>query len=395
MIRKKTVVFPGAFFCAWNGGIKLIKSSLESILNYDKKKHFNYILLLPDRNLISFLKRYNYILKSFFLNIFKGRIVFDDWHYYIGAKELRSYFEKKQKKNFSIIGVDYRNEKKYLKKKPFINIFSMNTLYVKNKIGYIFDFQHRYLPNFFSKREIIQRNLFLKKILNNNDQIIVNSLSVKKDAYKFYSKFRTKIKALPFAPFLDCNLNELLKINIKQKFKYFIICNQFWRHKNYETPIIAFKKLFSKNIKLIITGQLDKNRNLNYFDSIKNKVNELGLNDKVLFYRTLKKKEQLSLIKNSIGLIQPSLFEGGPGGFSSYEAISLGKPLLISNIKVNKEIKYKHIYFFKKNNPDDLKNKMKLVLKKKSNLSKKDIILNSKNNKLKLGKFLFNLLLQH
>ena len=45
-------------------------------------------------------------------------------------------------------------------------------------------------------------------------------------------------------------------------------------------------------------------------------------------------------------MIQPSLYEGGPGGFSSYEAICF-KKILLADIKINKEIKYENAFFQK------------------------------------------------
>ena len=92
-------------------------------------------------------------------------------------------------------------------------------------------------------------------------------------------------------------------------------------------------------------------------------------------------------------MIQPSLFEGGPGGFSVYEAISLGKPVIVSDIEVNREILYKNISFFKKNNSHDLKKKILTVIKKKDkNISSKKIYFNSKKNKVILGEYIFKLL---
>ena len=89
------------------------------------------------------------------------------------------------------------------------------------------------------------------------------------------------------------------------------------------------------------------------------------------------------MIKNSLGVIQPSLYEGGPGGFSSYEAISMKKNLIISDLKINKEIKYKNIFFFKKNSITDLTRKMLIVINKKKIKKKfKDL---SKINQKKLA----------
>ena len=51
-------------------------------------------------------------------------------------------------------------------------------------------------------------------------------------------------------------------------------------------------------------------------------------------------------MKESIAVIQPTLFEGGPGGGSIYDAISLGVPAIISDIPVNREIDSELLRFF-------------------------------------------------
>ena len=101
------------------------------------------------------------------------------------------------------------------------------------------------------------------------------------------------------------------------------------------------------------------------------------------------RSDQLELIKNSLGVIQPSLYEGGPGGFSSYEAISLKKFLIISDLKINKEIKYKNIIFFKKNSSKDLTKKLLIVLNKKTIKKNQDL---SKINQKKLGNHFLKLI---
>ncbi len=388
MSKKKTIVFPGAFFCSWNGGVKLLKICIDSILTYDTKKKFNYILLLPDKNFLSFIKRIFHILKIFIKKMFDNKQEMYDWPYHIGSRELREYF---QKKKIQIKGIDFRYEKKFLNKESNINFLSMNLDYKKNKIGYLFDFQHKYLQNFFSKKEIIQRNELFYKILNNNDHVVVNSYKAKRDAFRFYKKFRATISVLPFTPFLDFNLKSLSKKKFFDE-DYLIICNHFWKHKNFEVVLKAFKLLNHKKINLVITGQvLDKN--CNYYRKINILINKLNLKDNVRVFKNLEKKKQLSLIKNSIALIQPSLFEGGPGGFSVYEAISLGKPVIVSNIEVNKEILYKNTFFFKKNDSNDLKRKILNVINQDpKKISNKKINSNSKKNKKILGKYIFKLL---
>ena len=107
----------------------------------------------------------------------------------------------------------------------------------------------------------------------------------------------------------------------------------------------------------------------------------------------LEKKVQLNLIKYSVALIQPSLFEGGPGGFSVYEAISLGKPVIVSGIKVNREIKYNKKFFLKTKDHNDLKKKNNLCIQKKyKTISINTLIKKSNRNKFMFGKFLYNVI---
>ena len=102
---KKKIIFPTAYFCSWNGGTKLIKMCIESILYYDKKRKFDYIILVPDKNIISNLKRIYFIIKNIIKNVLKLKLKYDEWPYYNGAKELRNFFS--QKKKIKIIGIDY------------------------------------------------------------------------------------------------------------------------------------------------------------------------------------------------------------------------------------------------------------------------------------------------
>ena len=52
-------------------------------------------------------------------------------------------------------------------------------------------------------------------------------------------------------------------------------------------------------------------------------------------------------MKNSLAIIQPTLFEGSPGGGVLEDAISIGVPAIISDIKVNLEAKKEVNIFFK------------------------------------------------
>jgi len=384
---KKRIIFPTAYFCSWNGGTKLIKMCIDSILYFDRKKSFEYIILVPDKNYISIVKRIYFIIKNFIKALFKFKINYIEWPYHNGAKEIRRSFSNR--KNVKILGVDYRDEEKYTNNYD-VNFLSIHLSSKGKKIGYIFDFQHKYLKKFFSKNQRIERDKFFKKIIKNNKLVVVNSHEAKKDIFKYFEKTTTKVVVLPFLPFLNFELKNLGTRIIKDD--YFIICNQYWNHKNFETAINAFKKFKYSNFKLIITGQLT-NKNKEYFLSLKKLVKKNDLQFKVILFSNLEKDAQLNLIYYSKALIQPSLFEGGPGGFSVYEAISFNKPILVSDIKVNKEINYNKVFYFKSNSYIDLSKKIEKIYKKKfKKISKNNLIKYSNKNKYLFGKFLYRLI---
>ena len=90
------------------------------------------------------------------------------------------------------------------------------------------------------------------------------------------------------------------------------------------------------------------------------------------------------LVSKCLGIIQPTLFEGGPGGFCAWEAIGMNKPLALSNIEINKELKghVKELIYF---NPYS-KEQIKTILKRFYNGE----IKNSKCNNLDLNQLEFN-----
>ena len=128
----------------------------------------------------------------------------------------------------------------------------------------------------------------------------------------------------------------------------------------------ALKKLnqeLESKVKLICTGFKIDYRGNDHIDTINRYIQINNLEEDVIFTDFLDRGELLNLINNSIALVQPSLYEGGPGGFSSADAIALNKNVIISNIEINKEIKNDDRFiFFEPLDENDLSEKMKIVL---------------------------------
>jgi glycosyltransferase involved in cell wall biosynthesis len=231
-------------------------------------------------------------------------------------------------------------------------------------IGYLLDFQHRHLPQLFSWLELRYRQWRFKALLRDAATILVNARAVKADALAFYPQTRANIIALPFTPSVraDC-----LKADPQQArdrhgiaCRYFIVCNQFWIHKDHKTALRAFALFLAARpagaepIHLVCTGGLHDYRAPDYLDEIKTLLAQLGIATNVHLLGHIAKEDQIALLRGAIAVIQPTLFEGGPGGGAIYDAVALGVPGLVSDIPVNREIDDPNIRYFPVGEPGEL-----------------------------------------
>ncbi len=226
-------------------------------------------------------------------------------------------------------------------------------------IGYLPDLQHKHYPQFFSSGEIARRNRDFQFMLNEAEKVIVNANAVADDISTFFAKAKAKILVLPFSA---CPEEEWLATRpvAKEKFgiksPYFIICNQFWKHKDHLVAWKAFARLLKVNpqIDLVCTGETQDYRDPDYFSFLERNAEILGIKNNLRILGLLPKIEQISLLRSSLGLIQPTLFEGGPGGGAVFDAVALGVPSIVSDIKVNRELKDSSIRFFEAQNDESL-----------------------------------------
>jgi glycosyltransferase involved in cell wall biosynthesis len=83
-------------------------------------------------------------------------------------------------------------------------------------------------------------------------------------------------------------------------------------------------------------------------------IRGLKVENKIRILGHIPKEDQISLMKNALGVVQPTLFEGGPGGGSASEAISLGVPVIASDIPINREMNCGKVTFFSAGNSSKL-----------------------------------------
>jgi glycosyltransferase involved in cell wall biosynthesis len=227
------------------------------------------------------------------------------------------------------------------------------------------DCQPKHYPEFFDDESQRVRDERITGLLKTKKPKIINSRNAKSDMVRFYNADPDQIYELPFAPIIEFSKltprpEMAAPYNLSNQ--YFIVCNQFWVHKSTETVIEAAAIARQRGLKVdfVFTGRMEEPRRPGYIDSLHQLVNDLDVGDVVRFLGYIPKDDQLELIKGAVAVIQPSLFEGGPGGGAVYDAMSLGIRAIVSDIPINHELPLEpgRLALFKKKNAHDLVDKM-------------------------------------
>jgi glycosyltransferase involved in cell wall biosynthesis len=301
--------------------------------------------------------------------------------------EITIFFSKDHKKNVTEINYPYLSLvewqfpsilKGYLKswisgKNAFINDILSNyefdglyplhdypvrTISNTKIVAWYADLQHKYYPEFFTKLKILERTSRIKFILRNSNDLVVSSKAVADDFDKFFSfKEKLNIHIFHFASVID-NLTlvsiEELRIKYNLPSKYFMISNQFYKHKNHKVLLNAIAILNGKGVRLnlVFTGKLPDKAHSPYIRELYDVIINKNLKDQISFLGVISRNEQLVIMKHSQAVVQPTLFEGWSTVIE--DAISLQVPVVASDLQVNIEQLGKNGVYFDPHNPSEL-----------------------------------------
>ena len=186
------------------------------------------------------------------------------------------------------------------------------------------------------------------------------------DLAHFYPGHECPVVVLPFSPVPeaewmqeDCTL--LARYGITAPF--FICSNQFWKHKNHGVLIetIALARDLGENIRFVLTNAVEDARHPDYVPGLMARIGALGIGDRISILGLIPKVDQIGLMRAAVAVVQPSLFEGGPGGGSIYNAVAVGRPTIVSDIPVNREIEPLVTRYFDPHDPSDLLSALQAV----------------------------------
>lgn len=233
--------------------------------------------------------------------------------------------------------------------------------------GWIPDFQYKHLPHLFSNEEYNSRETRNKNLAEQSPILAFSSQNALNDYQNFFPENASNAYLLRFVSnanpnwFIDDAAAVQQKFNLPDQF--FIVCNQFWKHKDHQTVIKAMSLLKQKGIEITVvcTGATEDFRNPDYYPSLLKLAKELGIENQLKVLGFISRSDQIQLIRRSMAIIQPSQFEGWSTVVE--DGRSLGKHIFLSNFDVHLEQNPPNTWFFEMGNADDLASKMVQNLK--------------------------------
>lgn len=225
------------------------------------------------------------------------------------------------------------------------------------RLFWIPDFQEIHLSHFFEKKEIDFRHSQHQNIIDKEKYLVLSSQDAKKDFDSLFPTASTQIHVLNFAVthpnYDDISIESLVeKYNLPST--YFFAPNQFWQHKNQMVILEAIKIAKQKGVFITVafSGKMHDHRNTDYTKTLIDFVKKNELEKNVFFLGFIDRKDQLKLMKESIAIIQPSLFEGWSTVVEDTKAMN--QYIILSDLSVHKEQIKTNVSFFSPQNANEL-----------------------------------------
>lgn len=207
-------------------------------------------------------------------------------------------------------------------------------------LGWVPDFQDRYLPHLFPWMARFRRIAGVWAQIYSQRVILLSSEDARKDCSRFFSspKLRTRVARFAVLPSLEPDEQDP---TIHRRYglpeRFFYLPNQYWTHKNHVTVVDAIEIAARDGIDIVVasSGNPSDQRNLNHYAMLKEKVSSASLQDRFRFLGVVPSRDVALLMRASVAVINPSLFEGW--STTVEEAKSLGSRLVLSDLAVHHE----------------------------------------------------------
>jgi glycosyltransferase involved in cell wall biosynthesis len=210
-------------------------------------------------------------------------------------------------------------------------------------IGWIPDFQHSHIPQFFTEDDLQKRISTVRRLAEQATIVMLSSNAARDDFAVAAPAHVDKARVVSFPSLLTFEelrgdpASTRIKFNLPEKFA--LVANQFWAHKNHALVVSALAELHKvgMEVPVVMTGMPSDYRdpsNKNLSDLLQ-AIARAGLQGKIFILGLVPYGDLVNLMRTAALIIQPSRFEGWSTVVQ--DAVALGRPLFCSDIPVHRE----------------------------------------------------------
>lgn len=202
------------------------------------------------------------------------------------------------------------------------------------------DLQHCHLPELFDEDDRAFRDERFRWA-GESDLIVFSSEAAREDYRRFFPGAKAELAVWRFCSNPDRRLLASDPLEVVRKYhlpeRYYMVANQFWRHKDHLCVIEALRQLREAGIAVpvVFSGALRDYRGTGHIDAFLQTLQAAGLHDSVYLLGFLDRDEQWQLMRAALAVIQPSRFEGWSTVVEDCKAI--GQRLILSDLPVHLE----------------------------------------------------------
>ena len=263
---------------------------------------------------------------------------------FVPVRKKRGWLDRFRASNRDFVSAVARSEVEFLYPFTYDNEYNVGVSLPLGELpcrwaAWIPDFQHRHLPQLFTEKEIGKRNRGIEAVVGEAKKVVLSSESAAADFRSFYPAHAAKADVLRFATFPDANWYEPFEGENLDWLppRYFVVCNQFWSHKNHALVFKALEILAARGTRpmIVCTGALVDFRQPEHTERLLQQMHRAGVGAQVMLLGLVPRRLQIEIIRRSLAVVQPSLFEGWSTVVE--DARVLGKATLLSGLAVHKE----------------------------------------------------------
>ncbi len=218
-------------------------------------------------------------------------------------------------------------------------------------VGWIPDFQHERLAGMASDSYAATARAASRAVAERSDVVVLSSEDACADFRRLLTPYGGKARVVPFVSALVGARFDVDPQLTARKYglpaRFFLLPNQFWKHKDHATVVRALSLLRSRlpALTIVATGNTADHRNPGHFPSLLGEIATAGVHDTFRILGLIPRGDLFGLYRQAVAVLQPSLFEGW--STSIEEAKSIGKGVVASDLPVHREQLGEHGRFFR------------------------------------------------